>query len=1111
MLVPILMANHAFGQGLKKVQVSVSAGRFSIKELFDLIEEQTSYRFIYNDLEIANETHVEVKKRRPFLAVLLDEMLLGKGFEYQAVGDNIIVKRSIRDSAGPDRREAISAGLQQRQVNGKVTDETGEVLPGVNVRWKGTDRTTVTDNDGKFRLSVSDKEAVLLFSYIGFTSREVLLVPGQSELVVVLQPEHSGIDEVVVVGYGTQRRRDLTGAIASVSSKHLEYNTAPSVDVLLGGAVAGVSVTQTSGQPGAPATIRIRGGNSVTASNNPLYVIDEFLFFSDNSSTKAGFGGIEGEFNPLNLLNPSDIESIEVLKDVSATAIYGSRGSNGVILITTKRGKKGSALVDYRYSFGAANSAKKLDLLNAAQWARMQKDYFLNKPGYSDAEITQLGTGYDWQSAVLQTGITQNHSLSISGGDEKTQYFLSGDHLSQEGVVRNSGFNRFVGRANYDREVLSGLKVGISLTGNKSTQNSLTTFEEVNYNSSPYSAGIANSLTYALYIPPVVPLYSANGGYNYNNPFEYAYLRQGNTTANPISDLVNSTAQTIYTGLLGNFYALYKPARGFTARASVGSNIGYVTQNYFSPSYTALGLEPGGVGGIGNKRSEILLSEFTLSYEKAVNEVHAFDVLAGFTFQNTKTNFVSTLSSGFTNEDLGVDNLQDGTPYGSRPIFSGATGSSLYSLLGRVNYALYGRYHLTANFRSDYSTRFAKNHKWGLFPSLGLAWNVDEEPFLEDARHLSNLKLRISAGSVGNQEIGDYEYLQFLEAAHYGGEVAYRVGNSGNEDLKWETTSQYNAGVDVGFFNNRLSAAADVYYKQTSDLLLLIPPKLGEENEQLVNVGNLTNRGAELSLNAVVVDNPRLQWSIATNVAYNRNRITKLFNNATEKLLGEEILRIGEPLGSFYGLVFEGVVQKNEDVSALPTSPSYTALQPGDPKYKDANHDNHIDLNDRVVLGSNQPDLTYGFSSAVNYHGFDLFVLLQGTKGNHVYNQLRRYLERPNDAYNASAVLLDSWTETHPSNTVPRITNTPLSSELDSRYVEDASYLRLKTVTLGYTLGKTSSTLRNLPLKVRVFVTGQNLLTLTGYKGYDPEISRGVDLGAYPMPRTFLSGVNVSF
>jgi hypothetical protein len=364
---------------------------------------------------------------------------------------------------------------------------------------------------------------------------------------------------------------------------------------------------------------------------------------------------------------------------------------------------------------------------------------------------------------------------------------------------------------------------------------------------------------------------------------------------------------------------------------------------------------------------------------------------------------------------------------------------------------------------------------------------------------------------VGNQEIGDYEYAQTLEATRYNGSTAYRVSNSGNENLKWETTAQYNTGIDAGFFNNRLSVIIDVYYKKTSDLLLRIPPQLGQENEQLVNVGNVVNKGLEFSVNTVIIENRNFRWSLSANIARNINEITKLDGENNEMIKDVEIMRTGESLGTFYGLKFEGVVQNDDDIAALPTTPAYTVPKPGDPKFSDVDNDNHISTNDRIVLGSKQPDFIYGFSTTLNYRRIDLFVLLQGSQGSMVYNQLRRYLESPTDSYNASAALLDSWTENNPSNTVPKITSVPLSSELDSRYIEDASYLRLKTLTLGYTVDKISFISRKLSFKIRLFATAQNLFTLTAYKGYDPEISKGVDLGIYPMARTFSAGINVSF
>jgi TonB-linked SusC/RagA family outer membrane protein len=1004
----------------------------------------------------------------------------------------------------------VTASSATAQVRGTVSDASdGTPLPGATVQRKGSTVAAITGSDGHYQIA-AEKNDTIQFSYIGFEKYEEV-VGQHREINVSLKEDRQLLNEIVVVGYGTQRRKELTGAIATVSKAHMEYNIAPSVDALLGGAIAGVNVTQSSGQPGAPSNIRIRGGNSINANNDPLYVIDGFIFFSNTASRKVGFGSIEGESNHLDLLNPSDIESIEILKDVSATAIYGSRGSNGVILVTTKKGKTDGVSVNYAYSAGLSHSAKKLDLLNAEQWARLQKDYFLNKPGYSDNQIAQLGKGYDWQNAVLQTGLTQNHSISINGGDDKTQFFLSGNYLGQEGIILNSGYERFSGRINLKTKLSENMSVGITLTANSNTQNSLTTFEGVAYNSSPFSKGIANSLTYALYIPPVVPFRNANGSdYNYSNPFEYAYLREGSVTANPISDLVNSTAQTSNFVFLGNAYLQYSITEELTAKFSAGNNTAIATQKFFSPSYTALGLEPDGIGGKGHKQTKVTLTEFTLTYNRRLNSSHAVDLLAGAASESTKTDFDGMQTAGFTNESLGADNLQDGTPYGKRPVFSGLSESKLYSLLGRINYSFLDRYHLTANFRNDYSTNFAANHKWGFFPSIGLSWNINEESFLQTANNsISNLKLRASAGSVGNQEIDAYLYLKTLEASHYGGQTVYSIKNSGNDNLKWETTAQYNLGLDFGLQNNRLTATADVYYKKTSDLLIEIPPALGQEHTQMINLGNVVNKGLELSVNATLIDSRKLRWTLSSNFARNTNRITRLTGEGDIFPNSVEILRVGESLGTFYGLEFDGVVQKNEDATALPTTPAYTVPQPGDPKFKDHHADNHIDKNDRVALGSRQPDFTYGFSSTINSGRFDFFVLFQGSQGNKVYNQLRRYLESPNDAYNASAALLDAWTENNPSQIVPRITNVPLSSELDSRYVEDASYLRLKTLTVGYAVGKLPFVSQGATL--RLFATAQNLFTITAYKGYDPEIAKGTDLGVYPVPRVFYAGLNLSF
>jgi TonB-linked SusC/RagA family outer membrane protein len=1002
------------------------------------------------------------------------------------------------------------------EIKGKVLDEkTGEVLPGASVLLVNEKVGSVTDGNGNFSVRAKLLPTTLSVHFLGYKTAEIIVSEYSAAITVFLLEDTELLDEVVVVGYGTQRRKELTGSVASVSKSIIEHPSV-SLDKMLGGAIAGVNVSQASGQPGAGSNIRIRGGNSVTASNEPLYVIDGFIFFNDNVSTKAGMNSIEGNLNPLAAINPSDIESVEILKDVSATAIYGSRGANGVIIVTTKKGKRENSSIAFQYSISCDVPSKKLDLLNATQWARMQKDFFYNKGRYTDEEIAALGEGYDWQNAVLKTGLMQTYELSLGGGDNQWRYLISGNYTDQTGIVLHSSFKRYNARVNFERNLTDRLTVGITSTVGKTTQNSLTTFEEVNWSSSPFSSGITNSLTYALYMPPVVPIYDADGNYYYHNPFEYGYLVYNGQTANPVSDLENSQAETIHSTLLGNFYAGYTILAGLTVKINAGTYIAYLTQNFFAPSYTALGLNEAGVGGIGNKKQEITQSEYTLAYTKRLNEKHLIDLLAGYTQQDTRINYVINTTSHFTNERLGVNNLGDGSQP-SHPV-SHSSETLLYSLIGRINYSFLERYNFTTTLRSDKSTRFAKNYRWAYFPSFGVSWNVNEESFYQRINKvLPSLKLRLTYGSVGNQEIGEYEYAQTFTAGIYNGQTVYTQTNLGNENLKWETTVQYNAGIDAGLFNNRLSLVADVYYKKTSDLLLEVPvdPSLSVKS-QLFNVGNVTNQGFEAAVNWIPVENKKIKWTLSANFARNINLITNLGNRKQIVLgnNGEEILKVGESLGSFYGLKFTGIVQKDEDVSKLPTT-VHGVLRPGDLKFADVSGadgkpDNKIDSNDRVVMGNVQPDFIYGFQTTVDYGNFDLFLSLQGSQGNKVYNSLRHYLESPNDSYNASAALLDSWTENNPSNTLPGLANLAQDryySYLDSRYIEDASFLRLRTLSIAYKVPLTKGFKGN----IKIFASAQNLFTWTKYKGYDPEVARGIDMGNYPVAKSFSAGARVEF
>lgn len=1007
------------------------------------------------------------------------------------------------------------AMFSQTILKGNVFDEkTKEPIIGATIVEKSTTNGVVTDTNGAFTLRVANNFPIRLEgSILGYKRQETIVNSSNEIINIYLAEDINMLNEVVVVGYGTQRRKELTGAVASVSKATLEQ-PATSVNELLGGNVAGLNVSQNSGQPGAGSAIRIRGGNSIYASNEPLYIIDGFIFFSEKNATQAGVGNIDGSLDPLAAINPSDIESIEVLKDVSAKAIYGSRGANGVILVTTKKGKRGGNTIRYQYTVGVDKSAKKLDLLTAKQWLSIQKEYFNDKPGqyYNQEELARFDKGTDWQNAVLQTGTSQTHELSISGGDDKTRYSISGNYTDQKGIILNSGFKRFSGRLNLDKELYQNLKVGLTATVNRSTQDALTAFEGANYNDSPYSHGIANSLTYALYMPPILPVYNADGSYNYKNPFEYSYLSYYDQAANPVSDLKNSIGQTISTSLLGNFLVEYNIIKELKVKVNAGANTDYITQRYFAPPYTALGLNQDirGMGAIGNRRTDINQYEFLVSFTKLLSPIHFIDLLAGYTYQNTKTDF----SVSKANHLESFDNLATGNEL---PSISRKQKASFNSFLGRVNYTLLERYNLTATYRADKSSRFSKGYEWGYFPSIGLSWNVNEEEFVKPLSPvLSTLKIRLTYGKAGNQEIDFDEYEQYFNTGRYNGAPAYDMKNLGNSDLKWETTTEYNAGIDAGLLNDRFTLTTDVYYKKTHDLLLRIPAPLGSgtNEKQISNIGNVINKGIEFSFNAKLIEQENLSWTASANIARNINRITNLgeYDGLTEGNDQEQILRVGESVGSFYGYRFLGIVQSDEDISKLPKIAGRTP-QPGDAKYADiSGSDGNADgmvtpQSDRVIIGNIQPDFTYGFSSSASYANFDFYILLQGSQGNQVYNLLRRYLERPNDSYNMSAALLNSWTETNSSNSIPRL-NSIRTTELDSRYVEDASFLKLRNITLGYTIPiKINSTLS----KIRVFASARNFFTITKYKGYDPEVASGIDLGIYPSSKSFMAGVSLMF
>jgi TonB-linked SusC/RagA family outer membrane protein len=1026
---------------------------------------------------------------------------------------------------------------QQIVVKGKIIDEkTNEEITGATIKIKDSGRNNqsgvITDVNGNFSITVKSLPVTLIVSYIGYKEQETDIYEYSTPVSIFLTSNFNSLNEVVVVGYGAQKRKELTGAIATIPSSYLSQSTT-SFDNALGGAVSGLNVTQSSGQPGATSTLRIRGGNSITGGNEPLYVIDGYILYNDNSNTRTGAGNFDGGLNPLSSINSNDIESIEVLKDVSATAIYGSRGANGVIIITTKKGNKGSDNINYQVSYGSQKVRKKLDLLNGKQWAQLYTELKQNssETGFTDAQINSFGEGEDWQSAALQTGNSQNHQLTFSGGDQKTRYVISGNYTDQTGIIKNTDYKKISGRVNLDRTFSKSFTAGINVSASNSTQNGLS-----NYGTLAAPGRLAGPYDLAIRTSPLVSVYNSDGTFNYTNAYETGDIRLGNTTVNAISDIVNTTAQTKLTNIFGNFYANYTIIPSLVAKAVVGADLYNTKQNFYAPKISAIGLIPNGLGSIGSKISDTWQGAFTLNYNKTFDD-HSIDALVGYTTQKNSIQYATATSSNYSNESLGYTSLQAGSTYGAPT--SGGSESVLNSYIARANYSFKERYNLTATLRADGSSRFAESHRWGYFPSLGLSWNINQEPFFK-SKVIDNLKLRVSGGTVGNQEIGDYKYLATYSAAanaSFGGTLVtdYTRTRLANPNLKWESTSQYNAGLDLGLWNDKLNFVLDVYSKKTSDLLVDEPIAVTTGfASQLQNVGTVTNKGIEFAVNGTLLKTKTINWTASANIAHNANKVTSLggvpsfqpnftaanSSNPLSAIL-PLIVKVGEPLGTFYGYQFAGVVQKGDNLSKVPVDArtgSSSAVQPGDPIFVDHDGDNKITDADRVVLGNSQPDFTYGFSTSFTYKKFDISVLFQGSKGNKLYNALRQNLETYSTTYNSAAIVAERWTATNPSTTVPRAVATQ-QVYLDSRYIEDASFLKLKNLTIGYTLPFRITNSKNS--NIRIFVSAQNLLTITKYKGYDPEASRyggdetnglyqGIDLTAYPSSVGFNIGASVT-
>ena len=1012
-------------------------------------------------------------------------------------------------------------------IKGKVVDDlAGEAMIGANVHIKGTSIGTATDVDGSFELKTTQAPPfTIVVGTSGYLDKEIEFYEETDPIEIRLRISKT-LEEVVVVGYGEQKRRDITGSVSSIPTE-LKTQPVGSVERLLQGAVAGAVVTQTSGQPGGGVSVQIRGSNSITAGSDPLYVIDGFPINNDIEITDAGVTDRNGiRLNPLSTISTSDIESIDVLKDASATAIYGSRGANGVVIVTTKKGLKNKSSINYDAYYGVQNVVRKIPVLTGAEWWQLRKEATLNTPGGkaptlpvpTGFDYDTTGAGTDWQGAAFRQAPIQSHTLSFLSGTDKTRVALSGNYFNQEGVLLNTGFKRFSGRLNLDHELSQRFKLSSYLTASNS-----------HIDVAP-QAVVFNLLMTS----PAIPVYDNAGNFVKNTSTD-------SPLQNPINSLLNQTNESKTFRFLGNVAGEYKIIDGLTAKVLVGSDVVFNKQNRYLPNSTYEGNNTGGIGTggiatIGSVFTTNWLNENTLNFSRIINKKHSINAVAGFTAQASDSKYYIASAGVFAFDELTYNALQNGT--GARAPSSNSIQWQLASYLGRVNYVLNEKYLFTATFRTDGSSRFGANHKWGFFPSAAVGWNVNRENFLKDFRVLSDLKLRASAGNTGNQSIPPYSSLSQIAPYRYSFSnttvQGYAPLNAANPNLTWEKTFQLDFGVDFGLLDNRIHLTADYYDKKTTDLLLsaTVPGTSGwsfydpTTNISLAstvyqNLGAVQNRGVELALNTRNFESKKFSWNTTFIFSKNANKILDL--GGPERIIPDtrlpSVLQVGAPVGSFYVYQTDGLIQPGEQgPNALTPQANKTV---GGQKYKDIDGDGKItQAGDRVLI-KNQPGVNFGFTNTFSYKSpvgtFDLTAFFQSTLGAKLYNNNRAWLELGTGFYNGSKDMLDRYSASNTDTDVKEAYQDPAIT-LSDRYIEDASYVRLKNLTLGFTLPE-SWTSKARFKTVRIYGSLQNYATWTKYKGYDPEanvngqslIYRGLDNGVYPNAKTALLGVNLTF
>ena len=1088
LLMVCVFCSYAGNAHSQNAKVSIRMNNVKLDKILNEIENQTDYLFIYNNqVDINKITSVKVKNEA--VAQVLDRILSGTGINYELEGTHIILTtEAIKD---------LHAQQQAKTVTGTVTDVSGEPIIGANIRIKGTTTGTITDIDGNFSIE-AEPQSVIEVSYIGYLTQETV-INNQKSIRFLLKEDTKTVDEVVVIGYGVQKKADLTGSVANINTEKLNTQSNANIGQALQGKIAGVDIVSQGGAPGSGTRIMVRGIGTLNNAS-PLYIVDGMYM------------------NSIDHINPNDIASIDVLKDASSAAIYGSRAANGVIIVTTKEGSntEGKPIIDLSVNLGISTASKFLDMLDAKGWAEVTTiaRQAIGKPALDMATDLANKPDNDWQDIMFRPALMQNYNLSVKGGGKYSTYYTGLGYFNQDGIVKGTNYQRYniQSKNDYKRGIFSaGTNLIISFSHDKPLHQELR-------------GGMIGTILQSV---PTLEKYddTREGGYGgtygdvVNIPHPLAIIDDN------IMDRYNENVK-----IFANLYAQIELFKGLKYKLNLTPDFSFERYKNYLNKYD-FGLATNSITQLTERqrRRRNILVENLLTFDRTFGE-HKISALAGYTYQDSRFRHIQAYGEGLPQ---GLEEIDAATT--NRSNEGNSWRSVLTSILGRVFYSYQNKYLFTATIRRDGSSKFGKNNRYGYFPSFSLGWNVAEEKFMENVHWLDQLKLRGGYGVLGNQEIDNYQYSSTITTG-----INYPDGNGGllqgafpknfaNPDIKWEETAMTNVGIDFMAFNNRLSLTADYYVKNTKDILLTVPIPIssGGANDPIRNAGKIRNNGFEFNLGWMDQPNPDISYGINLIGSFNKNKVIAMGSESgsikggsTNQNITTSETKAGYPIGGYWLISTAGYFNSQEEVDAYAKDGKkiQPAAEPGDIKFVDANNDGVINDDDRVFQGSPFPDFTFALNGNMRYKNFDLSIGLQGVLGNKIYNATRQTLEDVTKGSNFLASCLDYWTPENKNASHPRLTwddpNRNTRAESD-RYLENGSYLRLRSVQLGYTFPQTW--FKGAIQHARVYINAENLFTITSYSGYSPDVNadnanyRGFDNFIYPTNRTFMLGLNVTF